>query len=166
MNRRTDVAQHGILHAINVSGGGVPKRATPWAEVRTGGVGGDRQNDLRYHGGPDRAVCLYSLDLIEALQGEGHPIVPGAIGENLTIHGIEWADVRPGATLEIGEVVLEVTRAASPCQKIAAAFRDGGFTRVSQTVHPGWSRYYARVLHEGTVSTGDRVVLVPARLLF
>lgn len=160
------MSQQGILHAINVSDGGVPKHPQPWAEVRTDGVAGDRQNDLRYHGGPDRAVCLYSLDLIEALQGEGHPIVPGAIGENLTIHGIEWTDVRPGATLEVGEVVLEVTRAASPCQKIAAAFHDGEFTRVSQKVHPGWSRYYARVLKEGIVTTGDRVVLVPARLLF
>ena len=43
---------------------------------------------------------------------------------------------------------------------------DGEFTRVSQKVHPGWSRYYARVLKEGIVTTGDRVVLVPARLLF
>lgn len=160
------MSQQGILHSINVSDGGVPKRAQAWAEVRTAGVAGDRQDDVRYHGGPDRAVSLYSLDLIEALQGEGHPIEPGAIGENLTIHGIEWTDVRPGATLEIGEVVLEVTRAASPCQKIAAAFHDGAFTRVSHKVHPGWSRYYARVLREGIVTTGDRVVLVPARLLF
>lgn len=166
MNRVTDVPQHGILHSINVSDGGVPKLPQPWAHVRTTGVDGDRQEDRRYHGGPDRAVCLYSLDLIEALQGEGHPIVPGAIGENLTIHGFDWTDIRPDARLEIGDVLLEVTRAAAPCHKIAPAFADGEFTRVSQKVHPGWSRYYARVLREGIVTTGDRVMLVPARLLF
>ncbi len=157
---------NGFLHSINVSDGGVPKLPRPWAQVRVDGVEGDRQEDRRYHGGPDRAVSLFSLDLIEALQGEGHPIVPGSIGENLTLHGIEWTDMRPDARIEIGDVLLEVTRAASPCHKIAASFHDGVFTRVSQKVHPGWSRFYARVLRAGIVSTGDRVVLTPPQLLF
>jgi MOSC domain-containing protein YiiM len=160
------MAQRGVVSAINVSNGGVPKLPKPWAHVRATGVDGDRQEDRIFHGGPDRAVCLYSLDLIEALQGEGHPIVPGAIGENLTLHGVDWIDIRPDARLEIGDVLLEITRATTPCHKIAAAFADGEFTRVSQKVHPGWSRYYARVLREGIVTAGDRVMLVPARLLF
>ena len=156
----------GVVHSINVSDGGVPKLPRPWTQVRVDGVEGDRQDDRRYHGGPERAVSLYSLDLIEALQGEGHSIVPGSIGENLTLHGIEWTAVRPDARMEIGDVLLEVTRAASPCYKIAASFQDGVFTRVSQKVHPGWSRFYARVLREGIVTTGDRVVLTPPTLLF
>ena len=160
------MSQQGILHSINVSDGGVPKLPRTWAQVRTSGLDGDRQEDRRYHGGPDRAVCLYSLDLIEALQGEGHPIVPGSIGENLTIHGVDWTEVRGSAKVEIGEVLLEITRATSPCQKVAGSFRDGSFTRVSQTLHPGWSRFYARVIREGIVSTGDRVSLTAPRLLF
>ena len=156
----------GVLHSINVSHGGVPKMPRPWAQVRVDGIEGDRQEDRRYHGGPDRAVCLYSLDLIQALQGEGHSIVPGSIGENLTLHGIDWTGIRPDARLEIGDVLLEVTRATSPCYKIAASFEAGDFARVSQKVHPGWSRYYARVLQEGIVSTGDRIVLTPPALLF
>jgi MOSC domain-containing protein YiiM len=163
---RKPMAQQGIVHAINVSHGGVPKLPREWAEIRASGVDGDRQQDRLFHGGPDRAVCLYSLDLIAALRGEGHPIGPGSIGENLTIHGLDWTDIRPGARLEIGDVLLEVTRATTPCHKIAAAFLDGDFTRVSQKLYPGWSRYYARVLREGLVTTGDRVMLVPARLLF
>ena len=157
---------HGTLHSINVSGGGVPKLPRQWTQVRVGGLEADRQEDRRYHGGPDRAVCLYSFDLIEALQGEGHPIVPGSIGENLTIHGVDWTEVCPDARIEIGEVLLEVTRATSPCHKIAASFRDGDFTRVSQKVHPGWSRFYARVLREGLVTVGDRVAVSGPALLF
>jgi len=160
------VSQHGILHSINVSDGGVPKLPRPHARIRASGVEGDRQEDRIFHGGPDRAVCVYALELIEALQGEGHPIVPGAIGENLTIQGIDWIDIRPDTRLEIGDVLLEVTRSTTPCHKIAAAFADREFTRVSQKVHPGWSRYYARVLREGLVTTGDRVLLVPPPLLF
>ena len=161
----TAAALHGVVHSINVSKGGVPKTPRPWASIGVGGVEGDRQDD-RFHGGSDRAVSLYSLDLIEALQGEGHPIVPGAIGENLTLAGIEWQQVRPDARLEIGDVLLEVTRPASPCYKIAASFRNGEYVRVSQKVHPGWSRFYARVLREGLVSVGDRVVVTPPALLF
>jgi MOSC domain-containing protein YiiM len=134
--------------------------------MRVGGVEGDRQEDLRSHGGPDRAVCLYSLDLIEALQGEGHPISPGSIGENLTLSGIDWTAMRPDARLQIGDALMEVTRATSPCTKIAESFTGGEFVRVSQKVHPGWSRFYARVLREGVVNVGDRIVLKSPRLLF
>ena len=94
----------GTVHSINTSNGGVPKFSRAWAHIRATGVDGDRQEDRRYHGGPDRAVCLYSLDLIEALQGEGHPITPGSIGENLTLHGVAWQDMRPDTRVEIGDL--------------------------------------------------------------
>jgi MOSC domain-containing protein YiiM len=156
----------GTVHSINTSSGGVPKFSRPWAHIRTSGVEGDRQQNRLFHGGPDRAVCLYSLDLIEALQGEGHPIMPGTIGENLTLHGVAWEQVRPDARIEIGDVLLEITKATSPCQKIGGSFRDGEFVRVSQKVYPGWSRFYARVLREGIVSVGDRVIVTAPSLLF
>jgi MOSC domain-containing protein YiiM len=157
---------NGLLQSINISNGGVPKHPVAWARITLDGVAGDRQEDLRYHGGRDRAVCLYSADLIEALNGEGHPIVPGSIGENLTLSGIDWQQMRPEARLEIGDVVLEVTKATSPCPKIAGAFRDRLYVRVSQQVHPGWSRFYARVLNEGVVAVGDRAVVSLPELLF
>jgi MOSC domain-containing protein YiiM len=47
-----------------------------------------------------------------------------------------------------------------PCHKIAASFADGEFHRISQKLHPGWSRVYARVLAQGMVRLGDEVVLV------
>ena len=136
----------GVLRSINVSNGGVPKLPQPSAQVTFDGVVGDRQRDLRFHGGPDRAVCLYSLDRIRALQQEGHSIVPGAIGENLTLEGIDWTLLQVGTRLEIGDVVLEVTRPTSPCTKIAPAFTDEQFPRVSEKLHPGWSRWYCRVI--------------------
>jgi MOSC domain-containing protein YiiM len=147
----------GTVHSIHVSNGGVPKAARTAAQVTRNGVEGDRQRDLRYHGGPDRAVCLYSLELIERLQAEGHPIEPGSIGENLTVAGIDWAALAPGVVLEIGEVALEVTKPAFPCKNIAVSFTGHNFTRVSEKVTPGWSRWYCRVLREGVVRFGDAV---------
>ena len=65
------------MESINVSRGGVPKTSVFEALVTEHGVDGDRQHDLRHHGGPDRAVSLFSLELIQALQREGHPIAAG-----------------------------------------------------------------------------------------
>jgi MOSC domain-containing protein YiiM len=147
----------GVLHSINLSNGGVPKSPRNAGEVRFSGVTGDCQRDLRYHGGPTRAVSLYSLELIHALQAEGHPIEPGAIGENLTLAGLAWERMVPGARVEVGEVLLELTAYAAPCANLLPYFRDGEFRRVSQKLHPGWSRLYARVLREGAIKVGDPV---------
>ena len=147
------------LHSINVSNGGVPKLARRSAAVRAGGVEGDRQRDLRYHGGPTRAVSLYSLELIQALQAEGHPVDVGCIGENFTLTGVPWDRMIPGARLQVGEVELELTAYAAPCNNLVPCFAGGKFVRVAQKAHPGWSRLYARVLREGSVQVGDPVSL-------
>ena len=147
----------GTLVSINISKGGVPKRPLPSCQVTMSGLQGDRQRDLRYHGGPDRAVCLFSEDLIAALQAEGHPIGAGTIGENFTLRGVTWAEMVPGARLDVGEVRIELTDYAAPCNNIAGSFQRRHIGRVSQQANPGWSRLYARVLKEGTVRVGDRV---------
>jgi len=147
------------LASINISRGGVPKEPVFDALITATGVAGDRQRDLRYHGGPDRAVVLYSLDLIAALQREGHFIATGTTGENLTISGLEWPAIVPGLELKIGAVRLIVTSFASPCEKIRRSFIGGDFRRILQGLHPGWSRVCARVIAGGIVSVGDCVTL-------
>lgn len=150
----------GRVEAINVSRGGVPKASVFEALVTQYGVDGDHQNDQRYHGGPDRAVCVFSFELIQALQREGHPIAAGTAGENITVSGIDWATMTPGRELHIGPVRLLVTKYASPCENIRGSFVDGDVVRISQKVHPGWSRVYARVLAGGIIRPGDQVTVV------
>ena len=142
--------------------GGVPKRPVDELEVTVTGVVGDRQLDLDHHGGPTRAVCLYAQECIDALAAEGHPISRGTPGENLTIAGLEWPRVHPGDRLQIADVVLEITGPAPPCNTIAASFTEGRFVRISDKVHPGWSRLYARVLVPGRVRVGAPVQHLPA----
>jgi MOSC domain-containing protein YiiM len=155
-----NMATKGHIFQINVSDGGVPKYARPEAEVTPNGLVGDHQRSQELHGGPERALCLYSLERVQALQAEGHPIYPGAAGENLTIAGIDWDQVTPGTQLRLGNTVLvEVTRYTSPCENISYAFLEDEFTRISQKVHPGWSRVYARVIQGGMIKTGDLVSL-------
>ena len=150
----------GRIFQINVSSGGVPKLAVPQADVTVAGVAGDRQRDLKHHGGPLRAVCLYAQERIQALLGEGHPVSPGALGENLTLAGLDWEAVVPGVVLNLGpEVALEVMSFTEPCGTIRGCFSDGDYQRILQDRHPGWSRVYAKVLAEGRVAVGQAAVL-------
>ena len=150
----------GSIASINVSGGGVPKLPVQECRILPQGLEGDRQRDLRFHGGPDRAVSLYSLERILALQAEGHPIVSGSIGENLTLAGLDWNLVVPGARMRVGDALLELTRYAAPCRNITGSFADGNMNRVSAKLHPGWGRLYARVIEEGLVRVGDPAALL------
>lgn len=149
----------GRITGLQRSDGGVPKRPVEVATVHANGMEGDRQRNLRFHGGPDRALCLYSQERIDALAAEGHPIVRGAVGENVTIAGIPWERVQPGARLTLGEVEVEVTAYTTPCRTIVAAFHDERSTRIAQSQHPGWSRVYVRILREGLLHVGDRAAL-------
>lgn len=151
----------GQVAQINVSPGGVPKLPVATAWVSAAGLAGDRQRHLKFHGGPDRALCLWSLDLITVLQQEGHPIAPGSAGENLTLSGLDWPSLGPGSQLRLGnQVQVEITDYAAPCRTVMRWFSDRRFSRISQKHHPGSSRLYARVLQSGALTTGDRVVVV------
>ena len=151
----------GRVAGLQRSAGGVPKLPVESAVVRVTGMEGDAQRNRKYHGGSDRALCIYSLDLIQALAGEGHPIHPGATGENVTLSGIDWRDVRPGARLRLGAVEVEVTSFAVPCRTIRAAFVNEEITRIGEKMHPGWSRVYARVIVEGEIAVGDVADVTP-----
>jgi MOSC domain-containing protein YiiM len=76
---------------VNVSRGGVPKRPVPAARASRFGLDGDGHRDPVHHGGPERALCLFAAERIEALQAQGHRVEPGTLRENLTVAGLDWA---------------------------------------------------------------------------
>ncbi|MBF6604933.1 MAG: GNAT family N-acetyltransferase [Chloroflexi bacterium] len=152
----------GRVIQVNISPGGVPKRAVSEARVGPLGLVGDRHRADTVHGGPHRAVCLFGIEAIERVAGEGNPIEPGSVGENLTTEGIDWSLLPPGLRIAVGdEVLLELSAPANPCDTIVDAFHDRRSGRISILRHPADSRMYARVLVEGTVRTGDRIVVLP-----
>lgn len=149
---------NGRIHQINYSHGGVPKLPVAEALLTPTGLECDRQAHTQIHGGPERALCLYSLERIQALQAEGHPIFPGSVGENVTVAGLDWGALTPGTRLALGdEVLIEITKYANPCASIKASFLEGNFKRISQKIYPGESRIYARVLRVGRLAIGQRV---------
>jgi MOSC domain-containing protein YiiM len=152
----------GQVSGLFRSGGGVPKLPVEEVEVGPRGLEGDVQRTKRHHGRPWQALCLWSAEVVARLAAEGHPIVAGAAGENISVSGIHWPDVRPGTRLLIGtDVVVEVAPYALPCSKNARWFLGGDFERMGHAREAGISRGYASVLHGGTLCVGDPVVLEP-----
>ena len=151
-----ETAAEGRIVQVSLSRGGAPKLPVDVARVTSEGIVGDLHVDTQNHGGPLRALCLFTLEEIERLAGEGHPIFPGAAGENVTLSGIALESLTPGTRLALGDAVLiEVTQYTTPCKGIAEAFSDKDFTRISQKLHPGESRVYAKVLQAGELRAGD-----------
>ena len=143
----------GVVHSICVrEGGGVPK--LPLSEGRLGaaGIEGDKPRSSR------RAVIIYSLERIEGLREEGHPVdAPGSLGENITVEGLDWASLVVGLRLRLGDVLVELTSPTAPCHIIEDQFSDRDSNRIEEACFPGWSRWCAAVLEEGIVRPGDVV---------
>lgn len=119
---------------------------------------GDLQADLKHHGGPDKAVCVYPLDHYsywEDVYGRNFSL--GAFGENITVEHLTEIEVSIGDIYSIGEAVVQVVQPRQPCYKIAASH---GLRDIpDKIVKTGFSGYYLRVLEEGTVSANDSFIL-------
>lgn len=127
------------------------------------GLAGDRQADTENHGGPSKAICVYPAAHYPAWRSEladvlsGDPFAFGAFGENLTVLGLLEPDVCIGDTFTVGDVVAQVSQPRQPCWKLARKWRIKDLTaRAVATGRTGW---YFRVLQEGRVTSGDRLIL-------
>src|SRR5260221_3873336 len=160
----------GSILQINVSSGGVPKRAVAEAQVTTLGVEGDGHAHPEIHGGADRAVLLITAEGIEELAALGFPLTYGSLGENFTTSGIGRRDWRVGQRWRIGtDAVIAITKRRAPCKQLnvygpglQAAIYDA-LTEAGDPASPKWglSGVYASVVAPGLVRPGDAIVLVP-----
>ncbi len=127
-------------------------------QITSLGIPGDVISDTKNHGGPDQAVYVYgALDYAWWSNELGQEVTPGTFGDNLTISGLESAALSIGDTLQMGEVVLQVTSPRTPCKTLAARMGDPDFIkRFREAERPG---LYCRVLQEGRVQAGLPVSL-------
>ncbi|MGD1072400.1 MAG: MOSC domain-containing protein [Bryobacteraceae bacterium] len=158
-----------ILIQISRSNGGLPKRAIAQPVMMdAAGVEGDCHRDLRHHGGPDKAVLMIAAELIDALAARGFPVCYGALGENLTVSGLDPHFWRAGQRYRIGEdAVIELTELRTPCTNlhvygppIKAELYDAQ-CNAHDVNSPHWAHggFYARVIRPGLLSVGAPVIL-------
>lgn len=120
---------------------------------------GDRQADLRVHGGPDKAVYAYDLSGYAYWRRElGRELPYGQFGENLTVDGLPETEVRIDDVFRVGGAMLQVSQPRSPCTKLA--LRMGRRDFPAAFLASGRTGFYLRVLAEGDVGAGDAVTLV------
>jgi len=140
------------LFQISVSDGGMPKLPIESVEVTAEGVAGDWQKNRKYHGGPDRAVCLFSVELYDWLRTRDIDLPAGSVGENFTTAGIDLNGLKVGDRFRVGhKLVIELTDIREPCRNL-------------NKLHPellqrmkGRSGWVAKVVTPGTVKTGDTI---------
>lgn len=128
-------------------------------EVRITNLAGDEQADLRVHGGPHKAVLVYSADHGPVWRAFDERMdAPGAFGENLHVTGLSEADVCIGDRWRVGSAVFEVSQPRQPCWKANDRWgRDDVVDEMERTGRTGW---YMRVLDTGRLRAGDRFELL------
>lgn len=134
---------------------------TPVAEafLRRANFDGDRQADLKHHGGPDKAACVYALDHYPFWeQWLGHTLTPGAFSENLTTSGLLESAVCIGDVLRVGGARVQVSQPRQPCSKLAGRLNRKD---LPEKIHAtSFSGFYVRVLDEGRVRPNDSIQLL------
>ena len=147
----------GVLAQVNVSDGGMPKLPVLMARVTRDGLEGDWQRNRKYHGGPDRAVCIYSEELYDELRDAGVAMAPGSVGENFTTRGLDLRKLAKGDRLRVGGeggCVIEITNVRVPCRQL------GKWDPELPELIVGRSGWVARVVVEGGVKAGDVIELM------
>lgn len=120
---------------------------------------GDGQADLVYHGGLDKALCVYSEEHYPYWeQVLERKLEPGSFGENLTVRGLLEADICIGDTFQIGEAIVQVSQPRQPCHKLAK--RHDVVDLAIQVQETGYTGFYFRVLREGVISARSSVQLL------
>ncbi len=130
------------------------------AQLRTLNFDGDRQADLKVHGGVDKAVYAYPAEHYDYWRDElpGIALPWGMFGENLTVEGMFENELNIGDRFRVGAAELVVTQPRMPCYKLAARFdRDDIIKRFLDSGRTG---FYFAVVSEGEVGAGDPIEMI------
>jgi MOSC domain-containing protein YiiM len=128
--------------------------------VRSLNLDGDRQADLKVHGGIDKAVYVYPSEHYSFWKRElqQDALDWGAFGENVTSEGLSEDAVSIGDELGIGTAVFQVTQPRLPCFKLAAKFeREDIIKTLLRSRRTG---FYLKVLAEGFMEAGQAIHLL------
>lgn len=121
-------------------------------------IEGDRQADLKNHGGIEKAILAYSLHHYSSWPSIVGTTLPyGAFGENLLMEGQDEASVCIGDIFRMGTVLAQVSQPRQPCWKLSRRWRLKELS--SKTQEMGWTGWYLRVLEEGEIQAGNEAVL-------
>lgn len=151
-----EIALRGRVVLTSIFKSPVPGRVA----VRGHSVEGDRQADLRVHGGPYKAVYAYASEHYSYWAGElpDADLTWGAFGENLTLAGLTEDDAFIGDQYRAGSAILEVTQPRMPCFKLNLRFDRSDMVR--RFWRSGYSGIYFGIVEEGELAADDALALL------
>ena len=158
----------GSVRQLNISRGGIPKRAIAEGVVGPLGIEGDAHAHPHIHGGPRQALLVITSEGLDDLVTLGFPLYSGALGENITTEGLDRRFFRVGQRWRVGQIVIEFTKVREPCSTldpygpgIQKALYDAA-VKAGDPLSPRWglSGFYASVVRTGTIRAGDPIVLL------
>jgi len=122
-------------------------------------LAGDAQANRKYHGGPDKAVCVYCAERYPVWrQSLGLDLPFGAFGENFTVEGLTEEVVCLGDVLSVGTTMLQVTQPRQPCANITRRWGRPDLPRRMEET--GWTGFYCRVRVTGEIAAGQEITVV------
>jgi MOSC domain-containing protein YiiM len=121
---------------------------------------GDRQADLRVHGGETKAVYCYPVVHYEYWRRElpGRELPMGVFGENFTLDSFLEESVHLGDQFAVGSAEAVVTQPRLPCYKLGIRFESDDM--VKRFLVSGRTGFYLAVNREGEVGAGDEARLI------
>lgn len=151
-----DVDWHGKI----VSTGIFKQPVTGRVALRKLNLEGDRQADLKVHGGAFKAVYCYPISHYEYWKNElpGRDLPLAIFGENFTVDGMLEDTIHIGDQLSVGSAEVVVTQPRIPCFKLGIRFQDDSM--VQRFLGSGRSGFYVAVTSEGEVGAGDTIRLI------
>jgi MOSC domain-containing protein YiiM len=163
-----NMSDSGTIWQVNISPGGLPKRAIREGLITPLGIEGDVQAHAEIHGGPLQAILIIASETVDELRERGYPLFYGAMGENLTTRGLTIRDIRIGDQIRAGGALLEITKPRGPCSALdvygdtlkAAVYDRKVKERDYTSPRWGMSGFYASVVEAGPVRVGDAIMVV------
>lgn len=138
---------------------GIGKSTVQAFEVKRTGIVGDDVANHKFHGGPDRAVCLYPFEHYAYWEEEFQKkLILPAFGENLTATGMTEEQVCIGDIYKIGDTILQITQGRVPCVTISNYNEEKQFLK--KVIETNLTGYFFRVLEEGTIMFDSEITLL------
>ena len=139
---------------------GPQKIPTKALNVKTEGCDGDYNDYHTKHKKSTncRAISLITTHLLDTFNDEGWPVLPGDLGENITVGG--YIEFEIDAMYQIGTTVIQITELIDPCNKLLFLPYVGRENKTAfNNMLKGRRGWYDKVLIEGIVVPNDKVEL-------
>jgi MOSC domain-containing protein YiiM len=128
-------------------------------EVLEGGLSGDGVGDLKHHGGPNRAIHLFSAEHYDAFSPRPETAAaPPWVGENLTVRGYTDALAHIGDRVRVGTALLQVTM---PTERCGHPGLSSGVPELRKwMIESLRTGFYSSVIEPGVLERGDALEVV------